>query len=89
VHVSCRVHPPQLSLYELIPEPTVWHVQQQIGGNLLADDGHTLILAIAERQRWLLGQALDLHRLAGAKELGDACSMFLKNPTRSVATTIA
>ena len=50
MHASCRIHLTQLSLYEFVAEPVVGHVQQLISGNLLADDGHTLILATAEHQ---------------------------------------
>ena len=50
MYVPCRVHPPQLSLHELISEPVVGHVEQLVGGNLLADNGHALILTRAENQ---------------------------------------
>jgi hypothetical protein len=50
MHVSCRCHPPQFSLYELVAEAVVGHEQQFIGGNLLPDDIHALILKIAEHQ---------------------------------------
>src|SRR5688500_2905569 len=48
VHVSCRVNPQQLSLYELVAEPVVGHEQQIICGNLLTYNVHALILTIAD-----------------------------------------
>ena len=65
VYVSCRrVLSPQLSPYELITVPVVWHEEQLISGNFLANEGHALILTIADHQRPLTHRVLGLCHLA-------------------------
>ena len=69
MYVPCRVHLPQLSPNELISKAVVWHVQQLIDGNLLTDDGHTLILAIAEHRLRHYCRVLDLCHLSGVQQV--------------------
>jgi hypothetical protein len=64
VYFVRKIRPPQLSFHEFVAEAVVGHEQQFIGGNLLPDDIHALILTMAEHQQRHFRRVLDLCHLA-------------------------